>query len=175
MIEKEGACPEAGRVSRSKSPKKWRIGAHYAHFQLQLRTGLPLCCCLVFQTHWSHTTRVCTVPRHQPHLAAWLWKFHGLRTWKTYSGAVLEPVASVVTVDYWHTAGFWQLFIGGKSVLGRLHSDICHSNRTCFVTVLSLQILRLNARLSSKPAAAPTCHLCINSINLSMSVINASR
>ena len=48
------------------------------------------------------------------------WEFRGLGTWKTFSGALLELVASIVTVDYWHTAGPLAAIYWGKIVFGRV-------------------------------------------------------
>lgn len=48
MIEEGGGGVSEGGLSapEPRSPEKWRTGAHYAHFQTQLRTGLPRRCSL---------------------------------------------------------------------------------------------------------------------------------
>lgn len=52
------------------------------------------------------------------------WKFHGLGSWKTFSDALLELVASIVTVDYWHTAGPLAAIYWGKILFGRVYVSI---------------------------------------------------
>lgn len=126
MIEEVG-----GGVSEGGEPRTLKSADRcaYAHFQPQLRTGLPRCCCLsskrlrlfpqLFTTcHISAKVRDFRVE------CMATWKFHGLGTWKTFSGALLELVASIVTVDYWYTAGRLAAIYWGKILFDRLYVSL---------------------------------------------------
>lgn len=124
-----GGVSEGGLWAlESPSPKKWRT----AHFQPQLRTGLPRCCCCsclsskllhlfpqLFTTcHISAKVRDIRVG------CMATWKFHGLGSWKSFSDALLELVASIVTVDYWHTAGPLAAIYWGKILFGWVYVSL---------------------------------------------------
>lgn len=136
MIEKEGgkACRRAGWALQSRSPEKWRTGAHYAHFQPQLRTGLPRCCCLsskllrLFPQLFT-TCHIFAKVRDTRVGCMATWEFHGLGTWKTFSDALLELVASIVTVDYWHTAGPLAAIYWGKILFGSVYVRILQGGK----------------------------------------------
>ncbi len=131
MIEEGGGGVSEGGLSapEPRSPEKWRTGAHYAHFQSQLRTGLPRCCCLsskllrLFPQLFT-TCHISAKVRDIKLDCMATWKFHGLGTWKTFSGALLELVASIVTVDYWHTAGPLAAIYWGKILFGRVYVSL---------------------------------------------------
>lgn len=122
MIEEGGGGVSGGGLSarESWSTKKWRT----AHFQPQLRTGLTRCCCLSSKLclfpHFFTTCHISAKVRDIRLGCMATWKFHGLGSWKTFSDALLELVASIVTVDYWHTAGPLAAIYWGKILFGRV-------------------------------------------------------
>lgn len=140
MIEEGGGGVSEGGLSapEPRSPEKWRTGAHYAHFQSQLRTGLPRCCCLsskllrLFPQLFT-TCHIAAKVRDTRADCMATWEFHGLGTWKTFSGALLELVASVVTVDYWYTAGPLAAIYWGKILFDRVNVSLLQedSQLTC--------------------------------------------
>ena len=86
MIEEGGGGVSEGGLSTPapRSPEKCRTGAHYAHFQPQLRTGLPRRRSLLqtsspLSTSFHNLSHLCKGPRHQSWLhgymkVSWTWK-----------------------------------------------------------------------------------------------------
>lgn len=115
MIEGGGGVSEGGlNTPEPRSPEKCRTGAHYTHFQPQLRTETPALPLLLppansskllrplFVPQLLPTHQICAKVRDFPAVCMATWKFHGLGTWKTFRGVLLELSATIVTVDYWH-------------------------------------------------------------------------
>lgn len=86
MIEEGGGGVSEGGLSalEPRSPEKWRTGAHYAHFQTQLRTGPPRRCSLSSQTPLPlsttfHTCNISADARDTRAVCMATWKVS--RTW----------------------------------------------------------------------------------------------
>lgn len=117
-----GGVSEGGLCAPdSRSPKKWRT----AHFQPQLRTGLPRCCCCrlsVPQTFHRVSQLVTALQKSEASgLAAWRReRFMDLDPGKV-SALYWSSSPVLVSVDYWHTAGPLAAFYWGKILFGRVH------------------------------------------------------
>lgn len=87
------ACQRAGwapQSPRAPKPEKWKTGAHYEHFQTQLRTGLSRRCSSRLQTSLPLSTtfhdllHLCKRPRRESCLHGYMKKFHGLGTLENF-------------------------------------------------------------------------------------------
>lgn len=54
-------------------------------------------------------------------------------TWKTFSGALLELLASLVPVDYWHNAGPFAAIYWGKILFARVHVSLLQGGTLNFL------------------------------------------
>lgn len=127
MIEEGGGGVSGGGLSspEPRSPEKWRTGAHYAHFQPQLRTGptLPLSLLQTSSPSFHNFSQLVTsVQRSETSQStAWLHEsFMDLEVGKLLA-ALYWSSSPLVTVDYWHNAGPLAAIYWGKILFGRVY------------------------------------------------------